>query len=228
MAAATRKSIKIPVAGFEGGVSGTLQRPAGAFCLYVFAHGAGAGMRHAFMDDLAARLFAADVATLRFNFPYMEARKRRPDTPRLLTATVRAAVKKARALAPDLPLLAGGKSMGGRMTSQAAAAEPLEGVAGLVFVGFPLHAPGRTGTLRADHLRDVKVPMLFLQGTRDALADIELMREVSKGLGRRAKLQVVEGGDHSFKVLKRSGRDHDDVMSELVATTVAFGRRLTR
>ena len=228
MAGATRKSLKITVPGVDGGVSGLMHRPANAFCLYVFAHGAGAGMRHAFMEDLSARLFDAEVATLRFNFPFIEARKRRPDTPRLLIATVRAAVKRARSLTPGLPLVAGGKSMGGRMTSQAAAAEPLDGVAGLVFVGFPLHAPGRTGTSRADHLRDVQLPMLFVQGTRDALADIDLMRDVSRGLGRRGKLHVVDGGDHSFKVLKRSGRDAADVMSEVVTATVGFARRLTR
>lgn len=229
MAGSRGRPVKVKVPGVDGGVSGVLQRPGDASCLYVFAHGAGAGMRHAFMEELSGLLAAAGVATLRFNFPYMEARKRRPDTPRLLTATVRAAVDKARALAPELPLLAGGKSMGGRMTSQAAAAEPLPAVAGLVFVGFPLHAPGRTGTSRADHLRDVNVPLLFLQGTRDALADIELMRQVSAGLpGRRGKLHVVEGGDHSFKVLKRSGRTHDDVMAELVAATVKFAGRALR
>jgi predicted alpha/beta-hydrolase family hydrolase len=190
--------------------------------MFALAHGAGAGMTHPFLEAVSARLFDAGVATLRYQFPYMEAGRKHPDTPAVATATVRAAVEKASALAPDLPLLAGGKSFGGRMTSTAAAGAPLSGVHGLVFLGFPLHAPGRRGTNRARHLEEVGVPMLFLQGTRDPLADLELVRGVVDGLGNRATLHVVEGGDHSFRVLKRSGRTEEDVMGELQSAIAAW------
>lgn len=221
----TRRTITLAVPRVDGRVSGLYRRPDDARCLLVLAHGAGAGMRHAFMEDVSSRLFAAGVATLRYNFPYSEAGRRRPDSPRVLQATVRAAVERAVGLAPDLPLLAGGKSMGGRMTSAAAAVDDLAGVGGIVFLGFPLHAPGRTGTERAEHLGQVRVPMLFLQGTRDALAALASIRRVCRSLGRRATLVVVEGGDHSFKVLKRSGRTEDEVMSEITSAIVAFSRR---
>jgi len=204
----------------EHTVSGLLVRPREAWALYVFAHGAGAGMRHAFMESTAESLAASGVATLRFQFPYTEEMRHRPDAPELLEATVRAAV--ARAAEEGLPLFAGGKSMGGRMTSQAQSAEPLEGVRGLVFLGFPLHPPGRPSATRAKHLDRVSVPMLFVQGTRDDLADLELMRAAFASLGSRASVHVVEGGDHSFKVLKRSGRDAGAVADEIRATVVAF------
>ena len=196
-------------------VAALLLRPAGARCLYVFAHGAGAGMQHRFMAAASALLAGHGIATLRYQFPYMEAGSRRPDSRATLIATVRAAVRAAAAAAPDLPLLAGGKSMGGRMTSQAAAETPLSGVRGLVFFGFPLHPAGRPSTERADHLGNVRLPMLFLQGDRDKLAEIDLLRPVCAGLGERATLHVVPEADHSFHVPKRSGRSDDEVLAEL-------------
>jgi len=231
MSRGVKRRLTLKLDGRDAEVSGLFHRPPDAHALYVLAHGAGANMEHAFMSEMAGRLYAEGIATLRYNFPYMEAagktgRRGRPDSPALLTATVRAAVERAAKLAEDLPLVAGGKSMGGRMTSQAQAAEALPGVKGLMFLGFPLHAPGRDGAVRAAHLSDVKVPMLFLQGTRDTLANLELMREVTGGLGRRATLAVVDGGDHSFKVLKRSGRNAGEVMEEITSTAVAFVRRI--
>jgi len=199
-----------------------LRRPERAKALFVLAHGAGAGMKHPFMEAVSARLYDAGVATLRYQFPYMEAGRKRPDAPAVATAVVRAAVEKASALAPDLPLIAGGKSFGGRMTSTAAADEPLPGVRGIVFLGFPLHAPGHRGAGRARHLEEVAVPMLFLQGTRDPLAELDLVRGVVGGLGDRATLHVVDGGDHSFRVLKRSGRTEEDVMDELQSAISAW------
>jgi predicted alpha/beta-hydrolase family hydrolase len=173
-------------------------------------------MRHEFMETMTAQLAARAIATFRYEFSYMESGRRRPDPPHLLEARVRDAVAEAASQAGELPMVAGGKSMGGRMTSRAAAQEPLAGVRGLVFVGFPLHAPGRASDKRAEHLDDVSVPMLFLQGTRDNLADLELIGCVCRRLGKRAKLHVVDGADHSFKVLKRSGRTADDVFDEMV------------
>jgi uncharacterized protein len=196
-------------------VAALLLRPASARCLYVFAHGAGAGMQHRFMEAASALLAEHGIATLRYRFPYMEAGGRRPDSRAILLATVRAAVRTAAEAAPDLPLLAGGKSMGGRMTSQAAAEAPPLGVRGLVFFGFPLHPAGRPSTERADHLARVQLPMLFLQGERDRLADLDLLQPVCAGLGDRATLHVVPDADHSFHVPKRSGRTDDDVLAEL-------------
>ncbi len=215
------------------GVSGLLTQPESPRALLVLAHGAGAGMRHAFMDDVAHRLAAQGVATLRYQFPYMEAGKKRPDRPPLAQATVRAAVATGVDLAAEMgreagariPVFAGGKSFGGRMASGAAAEAPLEGIAGLVFLGFPLHPAGRPGTDRARHLRDVTVPMLFIQGTRDALADLTLLRPVLTDLanfGRRATLHVVDGGDHSFHVLKRSGRTNAEALEELTNAVSQF------
>jgi predicted alpha/beta-hydrolase family hydrolase len=194
---------------------------------YVLAHGAGAGMRHVFMEAIALRLAARAIATLRYQFPYSEAGARRIDPEPVLLATVRAAVAAGREAAGALPLLAGGKSMGGRMTSRAAAAEPLEGVAGLVFVGFPLHPTGQPGTSRADHLEKVAAPMLFLQGTRDTLADLALLEPVIAKLGSRATLKIVEGADHGFHVLKRGGRTDDEVLDELAATVAAWAGERT-
>jgi len=219
---ATMSELPIAVGEQVGQVSGLLLRPADARWLYVFAHGAGAGMRHRFMSAVAEALAERGVATLRYQFPYTEAGGRRPDPPGVLQATVRAAVAAAALAAPGLPLLAGGKSLGGRMTSSAAAKSSLPGVRGLVFVGFPLHAPGRSGTERAEHLEQVGIPMLFLQGTRDALADLDLIRTVCDRLGPRATLHVVDGGDHSFAVLKRSGRSEDEVIEELADTIAAW------
>ena len=186
-------------------MSALLDRPRDARALLALAHGAGAGMRHAFMEAVSARLVAAGIATFRYQFPYMEQGRRAPDPPGVLTATVRAAVEAAAKAAPELPLFAGGKSLGGRMTSTAAAQRPLPGVRGLVFFGFPLHAPGKPGRARAEHLRGVHLPMLFLQGTRDPLADLGELRPVLDELGDRAQLHVVDGGDHSFHVLEALG-----------------------
>jgi uncharacterized protein len=198
-----------------GRVSGMLMRPDDATVLYVLAHGAGAGMRHRFMAAMAGALAARRVATLRYQFPYAEAAARRPDPPAVLEATVRAAVRAAAELGRGLPLVAGGKSMGGRMTSGAQARSPLTGVAGLVFLGFPLHPPRRPAITRAEHLDAVALPMLFLQGTRDDLADLGMITGVCERLGGRATLHVVEGADHSFGVLKRSGRSDAEVLDEL-------------
>jgi len=179
-------------------------------------------MRHPFLEQSSGLLGERGVATYRYEFLYMEKRSGRPDSPVVAEARVREAVIDAARVAPGLPVFAGGKSFGGRMTSQAQAHEPLPGVHGLVFLGFPLHPPGRPGTSRAEHLSEVKVPMLFLQGTRDEFAGLDLLRPIIKRLGKSATLHIVEGGDHSFKVLKRTGRSEADVMSELADTITAW------
>src|SRR3954453_18489017 len=181
--------VAIPVVG--GQVSGLLLRPVEAKALYVFAHGAGVGMNHPSMASNAEGLAERRIATLRFQFPYMEKRSRRPDPPRIAHVAVRAAVGAAGEMAGDLPLFAGGRSYGGRMTSQAQALAPLPGVRGLAFLGFPLHPPGQPGTQRADHLAQVQIPMLFVSGSRDALAELDLLKSVVDGLGERAALHVV-------------------------------------
>jgi predicted alpha/beta-hydrolase family hydrolase len=198
-----------------------LVRPADAWALYVLAHGAGAGMRHPFLESLADALAACGVATLRYEFPYMEAGARRIDAKPVLEARVREAV--AAAQVHGLPLFAGGKSMGGRMTSQAQAREPLPGVRGIAFVGFPLHPARRPSVARAEHLREVHVPMLFLQGTRDELADLALLRPIVSGLPL-AQLHVVDDADHSFHVRKKSGRTDADVMAELAQTFARWAK----
>jgi predicted alpha/beta-hydrolase family hydrolase len=205
------------VAGEKAGpVSGLLMRPSDAHVCLVLAHGAGAGMRHRFMDAVSKKLAELGVATLRYQFPYMEKRVKRPDSAPVLTDTVRAAIAAAKKHAGDLRLFAGGKSMGGRMTSLAAAKEPLDGVRGLVFFGFPLHAAGTPGVERSNHLADVRTPMLFLQGSRDSLADLKLLKPLCKRLGTKAELFVIEGGDHSFHVPKSSGRSDEDVLDAVV------------
>ena len=209
-----------------GRVSALLQRPPEARLLYVLAHGAGAGMRHPFLASMASALAERGIATFRYQFPYVEAQTRRPDPPGVLEATVRSAVAAAASAAPGLPLVAGGKSLGGRMTSNAQAKQPLPGVRGLVFLGFPLHPPKRPGDARAEHLSAVQVPMLFLQGTRDDLAELQLLEPVCRRLGDRATLHVVEGADHSFRVLKRSGRNDADVLEELVDTVATWSGKL--
>src|SRR5947199_1846087 len=211
----SQKELTFAVGEGVGSVSALWLRPDGARVLYVLAHGAGAGMRHTFLESIAQRLAECGIATLRYQFPYMERRAGRPDPPAVAAATVRAAVTEAARVAPGLPLVAGGKSFGGRMTSTAQAEAPLPGVRGLLFLGFPLHPPGKPGDKRAEHLDRVQIPMLFLQGDRDEFADLKLLKPVVKRLGERAKLHLVEGGDHSFKVLKRSGGTEADVMSEL-------------
>ena len=211
-------------------VSALWLRPAQANLLVVLAHGAGAGMDHPFLENLAMELAAVGVATLRYQFPYVEQRRRVADPPEVLTAVVRAAVIKATEVAPDLPVLAGGKSMGGRMTSQAAAGTPPEfqNVKGLVFFGFPLHPPCRPGTKRAEHLAQVALPMLFLQGTRDKLADLNLLRPICANLGNRATLREIETADHSFHVLKSSGRTDAAVLRELAQSVSTWVETISR
>ncbi len=213
-------SLKIDL-GAYGSVSALLDRPPEAWLLYVLAHGAGGGMRHRFLESIAEALVARGVATLRYQFPYMEAERRGPDPPAVAEATVRAAVQQATRLAPELPIIAGGKSFGGRMTS-AAASDSLPDVRGLVFLGFPLHPPGRPGTSRADHLDRVEVPMLFLQGTRDQFAQLDLITGVCARLAARAKLHLVKGADHSFGVPKASGRSPSMVVDELADEMVEW------
>jgi predicted alpha/beta-hydrolase family hydrolase len=211
-----------------GAVSALLLRPADAKCLLVLAHGAGAGMSHPFLGALANELAARRVATLRYQFPYMQERRRVPDSPAVLTAAVAAAVRTAATSAPGLPLFAGGKSMGGRMSSQAAAQDLLPDVRGLAFFGFPLHPPNRPGTQRAEHLAQVKIPMLFLQGTRDNFADLKLLQPVVNKLGSRATLQLFENADHSFHLPKSAGRSGMEVLRELAQRTSAWAERLLR
>ena len=203
-------------------VSGLLQVPGDARACCVVAHGAGAGMKHPFMAAIAARLAERGVATLRYQFPYMERGSKRPDTPKVAQAAVRAAVAKAAGELPGLALFAGGKSFGGRMTSQAQAAAPLPGVRGLVFLGFPLHAPGRPSDERGAHLRDVRVPMLFLQGTRDDFAELQLLKPLVARLGARATLKLFEDADHSFHVPARTGSKDAEVIPELVDVIAAW------
>jgi predicted alpha/beta-hydrolase family hydrolase len=209
----------------KGRVSALLMRPQQARWLLVLGHGAGAGMRHRFMEAISARLAAVGIATLRYQFPYMEAGSRRPDARAVLLATVRAAVEAAGGAA-DLPLLAGGKSMGGRMTSLAAAEAALPGVRGIVFFGFPLHPAGRPSTERADHLERVDLPLLFLQGERDQLGGLDLLRPLCAGLGARATLHVIPTADHGFHVLKSSGRTDADAQGELARTVAAWAATL--
>jgi predicted alpha/beta-hydrolase family hydrolase len=215
MTAVNAQKLEFEVAN-AGPVSALLISPAKAHACYVFAHGAGAGMTHPFMESFAAGLGERGVASLRYQFPYMEKGSRRPDPPAIAHAAVRAAVAEAGRACPGLPLIAGGKSFGGRMTSQAQASAPLAGVQGLAFVGFPLHPAGKPSSDRAKHLAQVKVPMLFLQGTRDTLAELALLEPVVAGLGARASLHIVKEADHSFHVLARSGRNDREVMTEIL------------
>jgi len=201
-------------------------RPADARVLYVLAHGAGAGMRHPFLERATAAFGSYGIATYRYEFPYMRKGQHRPDPPAVAEAAVREAVLAAAQAAPGLPVVAGGKSFGGRMTSQAQSREPLPGVRGLVFLGFPLHPPGRPGTVRAEHLSAVRVPMLFLQGTRDEFAQLDLLEPVVRRLGGRAALHLVPEGDHSFKVPKRTGKTEADIMNELAGAIAQWATGL--
>ncbi|MGY3603339.1 MULTISPECIES: alpha/beta hydrolase family protein [unclassified Bradyrhizobium] len=215
------QSLRIEVE-HAGAVSALLLRPPQARATYVFAHGAGAGMTHASMEAIAAGLAARGIATLRYQFPYMEKGSKRPDPPAIAHATVRAAVAEAAERCAGLPIFAGGKSFGGRMTSQAQAIKPLAGVRGLMFLAFPLHTAGKPSTERAKHLADIKIPMLFLQGTRDALAELKLLEPVVKELGSLATLHLVKEADHSFHVLVRSGRNDREVMDEVLDAFAAW------
>ena len=216
------KEIQFGVNEKAGAVSGLLLKPENSQAMLVLAHGAGAGMRHRFMEAVAVTLADSGVATLRYQFPYMEKRIKRPDSETMLTDTVRAAMAAAKKMAGDLPLFAGGKSMGGRMTSLAAARQPLEAVRGLIFFGFPLHAAGKPGAERGEHLAAVNVPMLFLQGSRDTLADLKLLKPLCSRLGKRAELFVVKGGDHSFHMMKSSGRSDEEALDEAVKKAVKW------
>jgi predicted alpha/beta-hydrolase family hydrolase len=197
-------------------VSALLLRPPSARACFVFAHGAGAGMTHEFMELVAAGLYDRDIATLRYQFPYMEKGSKRPDTPAIAHAAVRAAVEEAARCCPGLMLFAGGKSFGGRMTSQTQSSMALTGIRGLVFLGFPLHPAGKPSDVRAKHLSDVRIPMLFVQGARDKLAEPQLLEPVVKRLGALASLHPVAEADHAFHVLARSGRNDREVMSEVL------------
>jgi predicted alpha/beta-hydrolase family hydrolase len=219
------KELRFTVEG-GGEVSALLVRPAKPRWLLVLAHGAGAGMAHPFLGALAQELSAVEIATFRYQFPYMEQRRRVPDRPPVLTATVAAAVHAAQRAVPGLPILGGGKSMGGRMTSTAASQQPLDRVRGLVFLGFPLHPPNQPGTKRADHLAKVTVPMLFLQGTRDAFAGLDLLRPVCAKLGPLATLHLIDSADHAFHVPKSSGKTDADVLRELAQTTATWANKL--
>ena len=214
------KQLKIKVSEEWGSVSALLIRPGDAIALLVLSHGAGAGMEHQFMESLAQELAGNQVATLRFNFLYME-NGGGPDRPKKAHPTIVAAIKEAKNQAEDLPVFAGGKSFGGRMTSQVIALGQAEGTNGIVYYGFPLHAPGKPGTERAAHLADIQLPQLFLQGTRDTLAKFELITEVCGQL-KDATLVKVEGGDHSFKHLKKSGITQEEAIARLAVETAKF------
>ncbi|WP_369719720.1 alpha/beta family hydrolase [Bradyrhizobium sp. LLZ17] len=205
-----------------GTVSAMLTRPEHAGACYVLAHGAGADMRHSFMNEVAEGLAERGIAAFRFNFPYMERKQGRPDQPAVAHATIRAAVEEAARLCPGLKLVAGGKSFGGRMTSQAQSKAPLPDVKGLAFLGFPLHADNKPSSERAEHLAGIAIPMLFLQGTRDKLADLGLLKPVVTALGAKATLHEIEGGDHSFAVLKKSGRTNEEALTEVLDTLAAW------
>jgi len=221
MKAATAESLRIEISP-GAAVSGLVVRPPKPRACYLFAHGAGAGMTHSSMETIATGLSQRGIASLRYQFPYMEKGSKRPDPPAVAHAAVRAAVAEAARCCPSLPLIAGGRSFGGRMTSQAQALSPLPGVHGLAFLGFPLHPAGKPSSDRARHLTDVKIPMLFLQGTRDALAELSLLEPVVKDLGSRATLRLLEGADHSFHVLKSSGRNDREVIDEALDAFAAW------
>ena len=215
MSSADPKPVTITVDDAQR-ISGLLQAPPEARACYVLAHGAGAGMMHPFLAAVAQGLAERGIATLRYQFPYMEQGSKRPDSPKVAHAAVRAAVLEASRLVPSLPLFAGGKSFGGRMTSQAQAAAPLQSVRGLVFLGFPLHPPGQPSDERARHLDDVRIPMLFLQGTRDEFASLEYLEPLCERLGSRATLKLFPDADHSFHVPARTGRKDSEVRDELL------------
>ena len=210
----------------SGKVSAVLMKPEEIKYFLVLAHGAGAGMNHPFMEMLSFKLAEKNFAVFRYQFPYFEKGKRSPDPPNILTATVRSAVETAFKSSNGLPLFAGGKSLGGRMTSTAASQEALPEVKGIIFFGFPLHAPNKPSSNRADHLFNVNIPMLFLQGTRDKLADLNLLKPVIKKLNKKAELKIIEGADHSFHVLKSSGKTDEQVIEVLAETASKWAEKI--
>jgi len=216
----TENEVKIAVGDSQ--ISGLLTAPSNARACYVLAHGAGVGMRHKFMGAVAHGLGERGIATLRYQFPYMEQGRKRPDSPKLAQATVRAAADKAEELLPGLPRIAGGKSYGARMTSEAQAEAPLPGVRALAFLGFPLHAPGQPSDKRAEHLSRVEIPMLFLQGTRDEFADLDYLKPLIERVGSPATLKLFDDADHSFHVPAKSGRTDAEVMSDLLDALAAW------
>lgn len=220
------RPIKISVPGQKSPVSGILHKPKNARALLVLAHGAGAGMNHSGMVALSDALVSRDVATLRFQFPYRERGSGRPDSPNVAMETVAAAVRYAAKALPKLPLFAGGRSYGGRMTTNAVARDLIPEVQGIICFAFPLHPPKKPGISRAEHLAEVKIPILFVQGTRDALCDLKLMKKVMAP--RRFKLHVIDGADHSFSVLKSSGRTDEEALSEIAQVSIAFCEKTSR
>lgn len=221
MTPASPQPVSINIDGAQR-ISALLQAPPGARACYVLAHGAGAGMTHPFMTTVAKELAERNIATLRYQFLYMEQGSKRPDPPKLAHAVVRAAVVEASRLVPELALFAGGKSFGGRMTSQAQAVSPLPGVHGLIFLGFPLHPPGQPADERGKHLLEVHIPMLFLQGTRDEFANLQLLQPLTERLGERATLRLFQDADHSFHVPARTGRKDAEIRSELLDALAAW------
>ncbi|MFZ0452959.1 MAG: alpha/beta family hydrolase [Ignavibacteriaceae bacterium] len=220
------ENIRFQATKSSGNVSAVLITPEKAKYLLVLAHGAGAGMNHPFMEMLSEKLVEKNFAVFRYQFPYFEKGKRSPDPPNILTATVSSAIETASNKLKDLPIYAGGKSLGGRMTSTAASKGTLPDVKGIIFFGFPLHAPGKSSSDRAEHLFKVDVPMLFLQGTRDKLADLNLLKPVIKKLKDKAELHIIEGADHSFHVLKSSGRTDVQVIEELAESSREWVNRI--
>lgn len=216
------KNLHFLATNSSGEVSALLLKPRNAKCLLMLGHGAGAGMKSGFMENLARSLADHGIASFRYNFPYIEQGKKAPNPQPILKKTIISAVEEAKKHAGSLPLLAGGKSLGGRITSIVASEDSIPGIKGLIFFGFPLHAPGKPSIDRANHLKDVKVPMLFLQGTRDKLADLSLLKPICKNLGQRATLKIFEGGDHSFHVPKKSGKSDEQVIDELASTAASW------
>ena len=228
MSAADTREIEIPLGGPVPFVSALITSPAAPKAVYVFAHGAGAGMRHTFMESVSNIFAEHGVATLRFQFPYMQSGRTAPNPPKILKKTIRSAFEAAADDFGTLPIFAGGKSMGGRMTSMAVAESGLDGVAGLVFFGFPLHAAGKPSSERGDHLRRVGVPMFFAQGTRDRLADLNLLKPLLDSLPTDVTLLEIDDGDHSLKVPKRSGRTSEEVLHEVVSSIASWMSVRTR
>ena len=224
----TTRNLKFIASKSSGEVSGILILPEKPKFLLLFAHGAGVGMKHPFMEKVSNYLAEENIGTLRYNFPYTEKKTKRPDPAPILMQTVRSAVEAAKKYTGDIPIFAGGKSMGGRMTSMAESKEPLNGIKGIIFFGFPLHAPSKPSGERGEHLFNVSIPMLFLQGTRDKLADLKLLKPIVRKLKEKATLHILDGADHSFHFLISSGRNDEDVLKEIATKVGEWGNRLIK